>query len=111
MNAPDGDQDAEFWSQVDPDQAQKPIASGSQTDESVDDFFNKASNEDIYAFSQVASSDEGVSAYLKNFEPTIEDAEGDPQMMANFMGDLSKKSTTIQQADINKLRQSMGLKP
>jgi hypothetical protein len=52
-----------------------------------------------------------VSAYLKNFEPTIEDAEGDPQMMANFMGDLSKKSTSIQQEDINRLRQSMGLKP
>lgn len=110
MNAPDDAQDAEFWSQVDPDQEKKTIAAGSQTEESVDDFFNKASNEDIYAFSQVASSDEGVSAYLKNTEPSVEDAEGDSNMMANFMGDLSKKSTSIQQEDVDRLRSSMGLK-
>lgn len=61
--------------------------------DSYGDALNKASNEDIYAFSEVASSDMSVQSFLKAQEPVIDmDAEGDSNMMANFMGDLTSKS-------------------
>ncbi len=50
MSSPDNGDDAEFWSQAENEETPK-VNAGSTTDESVDDFFNKASNDDIYAFS------------------------------------------------------------
>lgn len=115
MEAPEGsgDADAEFWSQAKAEEA-KPTKSADETVDTYGDALNKASNEDIYAFSEVASSEEGVTTYLKNaaVEPTIDlaAAEGDPAMMAQFMGDLASKSGGIQPKDLELLRKSMGLK-
>jgi len=108
-----GDADAEFWSQAKAAEA-KPANSGDESVDSGGDALAKASSEDIYAFSEVASSEEGVTSFLKNaaVEPTIDlaAAEGDPAMMAQFMGDLASKSGGIQAKDLELLRKSMGLK-
>lgn len=68
-----GDPDAEFWSQVKSEDSTQQVKEEEGSVDSYGDALNKASNEDIYAFSEVASSDMGVTSYLKNVdtEPTI----------------------------------------
>lgn len=108
------DSEAEFWSQdpVAKDEGKggvQTIAQQEMDKDNVDsygDALNKASNEDIYAFSVVASSDEGVSTFLQatHEEPTIADAEGDPQMMATFIDNLKKKSSTMSSKEFDEVR-------
>ena len=49
---------------------------------------------------------------MKAQEPVLDlaNVEGNPEMMADFIGDLQAKGTKISDSDVAVLRKSMGLK-